>query len=226
MFAPRLDSVGRGTALLLLLSAGGCRRHEAAAPSPLEAAPSPFKDAFERVELGADWHPTGGDYRVVNGELDAKRLGHHPIWLNRPMPQNVAIELDARPTSPDGDIRIVLFGDGHSTNPDRETCESSGYELVFGGWKNTLSVLCRGDQGGRGHERARADWPVVPGRTYHYYITRKDGVIDWYIDGIQMTAWQDKTPLQGPGHDRFAFDGGSAQVVFDNLEIGPLPTGP
>ena len=204
----------------LLLVGVGCHRHDDATMA------TPFKDTFDRAELGADWHPTGGDYRLVNGELDAKRLGHHPLWLKRRLPQDVAIEFDARPTGPDGDIRVVLFGDGHSTNPDRESCESSGYELVFGGWKNTLAVLCRGDQSGSGHERARADWPAVPDRTYHYYITRQDGLIDWHIDGIQVTAWRDPKPLGGAGHESFAFDGGSAEVVFDNLEISPLKKSP
>jgi hypothetical protein len=82
-------------------------------------------------------------------------------------------------------------------------------------------VLCRGDQTGGGHQRARTDWPVIAGQTYHCYITRKDGIVAWYINGHDMMAWEDRNPLSGPGHEAFGFDAGDGEVVFDNLIIGP-----
>lgn len=89
--------------------------------------------------------------------------------------------------------------------------------------KNTLSVLCRGDQGPGGHTKARADWQVVPGRTYHYYITRKGDVLEWFVDGLAMLAFRDPQPLMGPGHEALGFDSWESEVFFDNLTIGPAP---
>jgi len=198
----------------LLLSSAGCR-------PKLEPIVTDLSETFERSDVGPAWRDTGGKYRIVNGELSSKGAHHHPIWLQRQLPTDISLEFDVRTTSKDGDIRVVLFGDGKSTNPDAEGCNSSGYELVFGGWKNQLSVICRAGQTAGGHQSARSDWPVVPERTYHFYITRKDGVLSWYVDGHDMMSWSDPNPLSGPGHEAFAFDGGRTEVFFDNLVVGP-----
>ncbi|MEO7035359.1 MAG: hypothetical protein ABI548_15650 [Polyangiaceae bacterium] len=187
----------------------------------LEPIVADFNENFERAGVGSTWRDSGGSYRIVSGELVASHARHHPIWLRRRLPRDISMEFDARTMSPDGDIRVVVFGDGKSANPEAEGCQSTGYELVFGGWKNHLSELCRGGQTDGGHQRARTDWPVVPGRTYHNYVTRKDGIIAWYIDGHEMMSWTDPEPLTGPGHDAFGFDGGETEVFFDNLVIGP-----
>ena len=79
----------------------------------------------------------------------------------------------------------------------------------------------RGGEKGGGHQRVRTDWPLTPGMTYHFYITRKAGLVAWYIGGHDMMAWDDPNPLTGPGHEAFGFDGGDSEVFFDNLVIGP-----
>jgi hypothetical protein len=201
--------------VVIPLAAGvGCREK-------LEPLVSDFNESFDRETLGSDWRDSGGNYRIVNGELASGGARHHPLWLRKKLPSDISVEFDARPSGPNGDVRVIIFGDGKSANPDAEGCQSSGYELVFGGWKNKLSVLCRGDQTGGGHQRARTDWPVISGQTYHCYITRKDGTVAWYINGHDMMAWEDPNPLSGPGHEAFGFDGGDGDVAFDNLIIGP-----
>jgi hypothetical protein len=202
-------------ALVGLAALAGCHKQD-------ELIVTALSDAFDRAEIGDGWRESGGSYRIENGELLADGARHHPLWLRKRLPPDVAIEFDARTTGDGGDIRIVLYGDGKSANPDRDGCQSSGYALVFGGWKNKLSVLCRGDQADGGHLRARADWPVVAGRDYHFYVTRKGGLLSWYIAGHEMTEWNDPKPLGGPGHEAFGFDGGNEKVYFDNLTITPL----
>jgi hypothetical protein len=194
--------------------AAGCRSSD-----PLLAGT--FKEEFERADLGSDWRDTGGHYRIVDGTLAAKGARNHPLWLRKRLPHDVAIEFDANPTGEDGDIRVTLFGDGKSTNASDGGCGSTGYTLIFGAMKNKLDVLCREQQPAGGHSTARSDWQVVPGRTYHYYITRKGDIVDWYVDGLAMLAFRDPQPLAGPGHEYFAFDGWESEVFFDNLTIGP-----
>ena len=198
---------------VVLSVAAGCRRAD-------EPIVSEFTDAFDRTDLGSAWHDTGGHYRIEKGELLAQKTRHHPLWLRRVLPPNAAIEFDAWTNSPGADIRVVLYGDGKSTNPEGEGCQSSGYALIFGGWGNKMSVICREQQGG--HVRVRTDWPLVPGRQYHFYITRKDGLLSWFIAGHDLMAWDDPKPLTGPGHTAFAFDGADGEVTFDNLTIAPL----
>ena len=38
--------------------------------------------------------------------------------------------------SPDGDIKLELYGDGESFDPDQGTYFPTGYVFVFGGWSN------------------------------------------------------------------------------------------
>jgi len=212
----------RGTVLCLYLgllgvtlAGAGCREK----PDPVV---TDFSDSFDRQELGSDWRDSGGHYSIVNGELAARNVRHHPLWLRKKLTPDVSLEFDVRTTSPEGDIRVVLFGDGKSANPDDSLgCPSSGYELVFGGGKNKRSEICRGLDKGAGHRRVRTDWPVFPGMVYHFYITRKGGLISWYIGGHDMLAWEDPSPLTGPGHESFGFDGGEGEVFFDNLVIAP-----
>jgi len=109
----------------------------------LEPIVSDYTENFDRPALGSAWRDSGGKYRIADGELVASGARHHPIWLRRILPRDISLEFDARTQSPDGDIRFVIFGDGKSANPEGDGCQSSGYEFVFGGWKNHVSVLCR-----------------------------------------------------------------------------------
>jgi hypothetical protein len=201
--------------MLLVVNAGlGCREKP-------ESIVSDFSDSFDREELGSDWRDSGGHYAIVNGEVAARNVRHHPLWLRKKLQHDLSLEFDVRTTSSEGDIRVVIFGDGKSANPDSVACQSTGYELVLGGGKNKRSELCRGDEQGGGHRRVRTDWPITPGMVYHFYITRRGGLLSWYIGGHDMMAWDDPNPLAGAGHDYFGFDGGESEVFFDNLVIAP-----
>ena len=59
--------------------------------------------------------------------------------------------------SPTGDIKLELFGDGESFDPDKGTYVSTGYVFIFGGWQNSLSVICRNNEHDDGRKAARAD---------------------------------------------------------------------
>ena len=194
----------------------GCRPKD-------ELIGAPFSDTFDRTELGSPWLDTGGGYRIREGKLVAAGAHNHPLWLRKRLPHAVTLELDVSSASPAGDIKVELFGDGESFDPDRGAYSSTGYVLIFGGWNNSLSVLCRNDEHGDGRKAERADRRVELGRTYHFTITRKAGHIDWQIDGQPFLAWTDPQPLDGKGHEYFAVDDWESEVSFDNLSIKPAP---
>jgi hypothetical protein len=72
-------------------------------------------------------------------------------------------------------------------------------------------------------DRSGAEPLVVPGRSYHFTITRKGGLLDWKVDGASYLAWTDPEPLFGPGHEYFAINDWESDVRFDNLTIRALP---
>jgi hypothetical protein len=184
---------------------------------------APFLDSFDRAELGAAWRDTGGNYRIVDGKLVARDAYNHPAWLRKRLPRDVTVELDVQSQSDAGDIKIELFGDGESFDPDRAGYVSTAYVLIFGGWHNSLSVICRNDEHGEGRKAARSDGRVEKSRTYRFSVTRKAGRIDWKVDGAPFLDWTDPQPLEGAGHEYLAVNDWEAEVRFDNLSIRPAP---
>jgi len=63
---------------------------------------------------------------------------------------------------------------------------------------------------------------VVPGKHYHWKITRQGNRITWFIDGQSFLSLDDPSPLSGPDHQFFAFSGFEAKVHFDNLRVEAL----
>jgi Farnesoic acid 0-methyl transferase len=203
-------------ALWVALAVGaGCRSH----PEPTMTAP--FHDSFDGPALAGWWLDTGGSYALRDGALVAGHAYNHPIWLRKPLPPNVIVEVDVESRSAAGDIKLELAGDGTSFDPDRGGYVSTGYVLIFGGWHNSLSVICRNDEHDAGRKVWRTDRPVQPGRKYHFWIQRQGGRIDWRIDGAPFLAWTDPDPLTGGGHEYLAFNDWESEVHFDNLSIQP-----
>jgi hypothetical protein len=67
----------------------------------------PFKDDFNRSELGPLWRNTGGSYEIVDNKLRVRGARNKPLWLKRTLPRNVRIEFDVRSESPE--VLINLY---------------------------------------------------------------------------------------------------------------------
>jgi len=175
-------------------------------------APMPFSDTFDRAELGPNWSGTAG-WRISDGQVFSAGTRNQGLWLKAALPDDAVIELDARSESPAGDIKFEIFTDGQN--------HASGYILVFGGWKNTISTIARLDEHGADRQELRQRGLVKMGQTYHFKVVRLDKVIRWYVDGKLLLDYYDSEPLKGPGHDRFGFNDWETQLYFDNLVIRP-----
>ncbi len=181
---------------------------------------SGFGDDFERAALGDAWNNTGGPYQLVSGQLKIQGARNKPLWLRRTLPRNVAIEFDVKSDSPDGDIKVEVFGDGVS-KAESLSYTATSYVVIFGGWHNSLNVLARMNE--HGDDRVvGAAYKVVPGRTYHMKIERRGATIAAWVDGQPLASMTDSDPLYGSGHDHFAINDWDAALTFDNLRIKPL----
>lgn len=179
-----------------------------------------FRDDFQRAELGPLWNNTGAAWRIVDGRLTVQGARNHPLWLRQRLPRDVRVEFDARSDSPDGDLKVEIFGDGVSA-AQQASYDATSYVVIFGGWRNSLDVLARMDE----HGRDRVERPsrrVVPGRVYHFKIERRGQRIAAFVDGTLLVEMNDPEPLEGRGHDHLGFNDWDAPVSFDNLVITPL----
>jgi len=193
------------------------------APQPPAETGTALTDNFDRDTLGDQWKATGPDaVSLESGSLTLQMTHNRPVWLQRPIPQDAVIEFDAWTDSPDGDLKVEAWGDGHSFYQGDLKLQytATGYVFIFGGWHNTGSVIAKQWEHAPNEPR-RTDVRVEPGHKYHWRIVRQGNRIDWSIDGQPFLSVTDPQPLVGPDHSYFAFSGWESKVHFDNLSITP-----
>jgi hypothetical protein len=190
----------------------------------------PFVDRFDRAELGVDYRPAGPAWKLQDGRLCAEHARNRGIWLKRRLPVNAQIAFDAQSASPDGDVKVEVWGDGASGATTVSYGNATSYLAILGGWKNSLHVLARLDEHGHDRREIRLDpesedereRPLSPEQTYHVEIERRDGhTIRVSVNGVRLLQLDDAEPLVGKGHDHLGFNDWDVPVCFDNLVITP-----
>jgi hypothetical protein len=205
-------------AVVLVVCAVGCKVND---PPPITAT---WTDQFELgYEPGPNYLATGDGYKIPNGALSARGAHNHPLWLRKRLPRDVRVEFDCWSTEPRGDIKVEMFGDGHSFDPDGGGYTATGYEVIFGGWYNSKSIIARLDEHGKDIVERKLP-KVVPNQRYHWKIERKGTKLTWWID--DMTApflvYDDPKPLEGEGHQYVGFNNWETDTWFDNLVVSPI----
>jgi hypothetical protein len=192
---------------------------------------APYRDDFDRADLGADWHATSTAWRIEDGRLCGKGARNHPVWLKKRLPVNARIEFDATSGSPDGDIKFEAWGDGRSFATGTTYDDATSYLFVLGGWKNRFSILARLNEHAQNRQEVRllpgSEDPrtqqVVEGKSYHVEIERSDGqTVTFTVDETPIHELVDPAPLAGPGHEHFAFNDWDVPLCFDSLQVTPL----
>jgi hypothetical protein len=204
----------------------------AAEPATLPVLQQVFKDEFERDAIGDDYFATSDRYRIERGRLCVKGARNHPLWLRQRLPVNARIQVEAEAGSDDGDIKLEAWGDGHAAATRVSYTDATSYLAIFGGWKNRYHVLARMDEHAAdrpevviepGSDDPRQQ-PVVAGHHYRLKVERTDGrTVRFWVDDVEMLSLADAQPLQGGGHDHFAFNAWETPVCFDHLVVEPLP---
>lgn len=200
-------------------------------PEDLRLA-APFRDAFERDSIGADWATTSENWRIEAGQLCGQSNRNHPVWLKRKIPDNARITFLARARSTQGDLKVEAWGNGKSFAKGVSYDDATSYVFIFGGWKNQRHVLARLNEHDPQRLELRIDPtsedprldPVLPNVDYRFALERRDSrTIVWRVNDLELFVFEDKVPLIGQEHDHFGFNNWEAPVCFDDLTITPLP---
>ena len=185
--------------------ASAASRPPAAAPRTRPSRrPSPTLRARRARPDG--WNATCPQYRIADGKLGRRerRTTTRPGCARgcRATPSSTSTRRRrARPAT----SRSSSTATASRSTPTRAATTSTGYVLIFGGLaQHAVGDLPDQRARRRAQGRARRRRSVEPGRTYHWTITRKDGAIDWAIDGNPFLAWTDPEPLAGAGHEYLA----------------------
>jgi hypothetical protein len=190
----------------------------------------PFVDRFDRTEIGVDYRPAGPAWKLQDGRLCSEHARNRGIWLKRRLPTNAHIAFDAQSASPDGDVKVEVWGDGASGATTVSYANATSYLAILGGWKNSLHVLARLDEHGHDRREIRLDpeseddreRPLSPDQSYHVEIERRDGhTVRFSVNGARLLQFDDPEPLVGRGHDHLGFNDWDVPVCFDNLVITP-----
>ncbi len=182
-----------------------------------------WADEFARDSPGDNYFATGDGFAVMHGALSAHGAHNHPLWLRKKLPHDVRIEFDCWSTEQRGDIKVEVFGDGKSFDPDGGRYTAVGYEVIFGGWYNAKSIIARLDEHGK--DVVERTLPkVVPNQRYHWKIERMGRKLTWWIDDLTkpFLVYDDPHPLEGNGHEYLAFNNWETDTWFDNLVVTPL----
>jgi hypothetical protein len=200
---------------VILLTLAACKVKD---PPPVTEE---WKDNFERGDIGGDYYATGKGFDIIGGQLSARGAHNHPLWLRKKLPHDVRIELDCWSNEERGDVKVEIFGDGKSYDPDAGRYMATGYEVIFGGWFNSKSIIARLDEHGKDIVE-NTQLKVQPTRHYHWVIERVGKKLTWTIDQQPFLVLDDPNPLEGPGHEYFGFNNWESDTWFDNLVITPL----
>jgi Farnesoic acid 0-methyl transferase len=195
----------------------------------------PFADDFSRdgAALGDDWLVLDTRaWKIENGMLCAQNAHNKGAWLARTLPPNARIAFTAMSTSPDGDLKAELWGDGVTGASGVSYVDATSYLVIFGGWKNRIHAFARLNEHGadrlevpvvQAADDPRAK-PVQPNRPYRFVVERTDGrTVKVAIDGQPFFEFPDTAPLRGRGHDHFGFNDWEVKVCFDDVSVTPLP---
>ncbi len=214
---PRLSGEPLGAVMAVLCVLAGCSCTPQGDPGIGESG---FTDDFEGGRLAEHWHNTGGPYEVRGGQLRVRGAHNKPLWLRRTLPRDVRVEFEATSYSTDGDIKAEICGDGASAATE-DSYTASSYVVIFGGWNNTKNLIARLDEHGDDRVEGRVQ-RIESEHTYHVRIERRGNTVQSYLDDQLITSFEDQDPLEGRGHNHFAFNNWESDLAFDNLTITPL----
>jgi len=176
----------------------------------------PFRESFDRAELGPRYHKTGGTWHIANGALHSDGTSDHnaPLWLDVPLTKNVKVEFTTWSEHPAVDTKVEIFGDGLR--------HESGYIVILGGWNNQITTIARLDEHEKTRVERRTKWEQ--GRHYRWTVQRTDGkTLELFIDGEKIIEYKDSDPLTGQRNNKLGFTNWESRPYYDDLVITPLP---
>ena len=171
-----------------------------------------FEETFETPDWKSRFKGSETAWKVEEGSLRGANDRNAGLWWTGDLPRDARIEFEAKALSDHGDLKVEIFGTSRS--------HQAGYVVIFGGWKNRVSVLARLDEHGKDRIENRTFVPT-PGKVHAFLIERVGTRLSVAVDGKPLYSLEDPQPIEGTA---FGFANWEAPVQFDNLRISARGT--
>ena len=199
----------------------GCKKRPRQRALPADAGLTGGELLFSEDFSGdlSAWTVESENWKIVDGRLYTgdKTNQNKGAWLKDvKLPENVRMEFEA--TSVKGN-KPVFEGDFKFEFGGDKAEHASGYIIIFGGWKNTVNTIARGDEHGEGRLAVDERLKVEEDKTYKMQVIRLNGEVKWFVDGKLLLRVKDEEPALGGA---FGFNDWNSRVYFDNLRVYAL----
>ncbi len=164
------------------------------------------------------WEVVGGQVESKAGELRLHGGEPQLLLLKRDVPGDVRIEFDCRQEG----LYLNTVGCFCSSvrSANRKEIPSSGYELKYGAYENTMNVLMRSDKKVWSQRAA----PLTRGEEYHVRAERVGSRLRMLVNDAEVFRFVDPDPLSGADRTAVGILGWMADTVFTQIRIYSLGT--
>ena len=173
---------------------------------------------FSDPDILSRWEVIGGQHEIKEGEL--RLYGGEPqiLLLKKDVPGDVRIEFECRQES-------VYLNDvgcfvGAIRSANRKEIPSSGYELKYGGYDNSLNVLMRSNQKIWSDQAS----PLVRGKIYRVRAERIGSRLRMAVNNEDVFKVTDRDPLSGPDRTAVGLLGWMADTRYTRIRVYSLGT--
>ena len=173
---------------------------------------------FSDQNVLARWEIVGGKYEIKEGELRLYAGEPQLLLLRREVSGDIRIEFECRQESSYlNDVGCFMSS---IVAANRNEIPSSGYELKYGGYSNTLNVLMKSN-----HRLWSAPAsPLVRGKKYKVLAERIGARLRLEVNGEEVFRVTDPDPLSGADRTAVGLLGWMADTRYSRVRVYSLGT--
>ena len=171
------------------------------------------EETFAGGDISGRWEIIGGQWEMRNGELRLHGGEPQMLLLRQDVTGDVRIEFECHLES----LYLNDIGCFMSAvrSENRKEIPSSGYELKYGSYDNSLNVLSRSNQ----RIWSQGATPIERGKRYRVLAERIGSRLRMLVNGEEVIRFADPDPLSGPDRTAVGILGWMADTRYSLIRV-------